>query len=92
MTNPELMLHNSNQSSLSNKDAMIYSKDKSINTTVRCLLRAGWSVKSRKRHLTITDGRYTVSVPTSPSDHRTALNWHSQIQRTTGVNLAALGC
>lgn len=62
---------------------MRYSSDKSINETVRQLLKAGWRIKSNNRHLRLeheTTHRL-ITVPQSPSDRRAALNWRSQIRK-----------
>lgn len=46
------------------------------------LLQSGWIVKSHNRHPRLTNGAgLTITVPSTPSDHRATLNWISQIRR-----------
>lgn len=58
-------------------------KNETIREVVLKLLKAGWQVKSRNCHLKLfnDDTRKTITVPLSPSDSRSALNWICQIKR-----------
>ena len=64
-----------------------YSASKRINTIVHRLLRAGWLALARKSHPRIKspDGKIVLTIPSSPSDWRSELNWISQA-RNSGVD------
>jgi len=61
-----------------------------INAIVKGLLKQGWCSLKVKGHPRIKspDGKITITVPISPSDHRVALNWISQLRRS-GVEVSA---
>lgn len=63
-----------------------YSASKRINAIVHRMLKAGWSALGRKSHPRIKspDGKLTLTIPSSPSDWRSELNWISQA-RNSGV-------
>lgn len=63
-----------------------YSTSDRINDIVKDLIKKGWSLIQGSRHarLRSPDGKVTVTVPKTPSDHRAALNWISQC-RNSGV-------
>lgn len=67
-----------------------YSACDRINRIVKELVNAGWEALRCKGHPRIKspDGKITLTVPGSPSDHRSALNWISQIRRL-GVAIPA---
>lgn len=54
-----------------------------IDKVARRLLKAGWIREERGVHVRLTapGGALTVTVPVTPSDHRSGLNWISQIRR-----------
>lgn len=61
---------------------MRYCRDKQINKLVANLLREGWQF-SRGKHgkLRTPSGRGFVTVPCTPSDHRTYQNLGLEIRR-----------
>jgi predicted RNA binding protein YcfA (HicA-like mRNA interferase family) len=62
---------------------MRYSRDKTINETVKRLLKDGWFVRSQNKHVTLKheSGKGTIVVPGSPSDGRSMQNWLHQVRR-----------
>ena len=60
-----------------------YSGCKAINEICKGMVKAGWLPKKSKKHsrLVAPDGKFTLTVPTSPSDHRAALNFISDVRR-----------
>ena len=61
---------------------MKYCACKDINSLVRTLVRQGWSFGRGGKHgkLRMPSGKYTLTVPTSPSDHRAFLNFKRDVQ------------
>lgn len=58
---------------------------KQYRTRVRALVRKGWVIEQRKRHLALVSPeqpRRVLMVPGSPSDHRAFQNWSKQVDRT----------
>lgn len=62
---------------------MRLSKDQLIDKVARGLIKAGWTIKSRNRHVRLEnpDTRQCITVPGSPSDRRVAQNWIHQLKR-----------
>ena len=60
-----------------------YSTCDIINKIVQALLKVGWRALKGRGHprLKSPDGKLTITVPKTPSDHRSSLNWISQIRR-----------
>lgn len=58
-------------------------KSEPILKTVKKLLDDGWEIKSKNKHMKLFNANtnQTITVPLTPSDLRSALNWHSQIRR-----------
>jgi predicted RNA binding protein YcfA (HicA-like mRNA interferase family) len=54
-----------------------------VTKIVRRLVDVGWSLDRGTRHhrMRSPDGKINLTVAGSPSDHRAALNWISQIRR-----------
>lgn len=61
---------------------MKYCSCKDINSLVRVLVRQGWSFGwgGKRGKLRMPSGKYTLTVPTSPSDHRAFLNFKRDVQ------------
>lgn len=59
-------------------------KSETIRDAVKKLLANGWVIKSKNRHMKLfnENTKQTVSVPLTPSDNRSALNWLSQVRRS----------
>jgi len=70
---------------------MKYSANKEINTIVKEKVREGWPFKWGRKHgrLTHPQGFPTITVPKSPSDHRSAKNFRCEIKRVASQNLHA---
>lgn len=70
--------------------AQRYSTCNIINDIVKRLIRQGWEALKGRGHPRIKspDGKITITVPKTPSDHRSTMNWISQIRRC-GVELPA---
>lgn len=66
-----------------------YSTSELINAAVRNLIKAGWRALKINGHLKVKspDGKTTLVVPTSPSDHRAGMNWIAHAKRM-GVEVA----
>ena len=64
------------------------SKDKAIDAVVRRLLKTGEWVVKQGRHVRVENvtSRRCITVPRTPSDHRAAQNWLSQV-RNLGVQV-----
>lgn len=61
-----------------------YSRCKIIDAIVRNLLKTGeWAVKSKNRHYRLENEKtkLCITVPGSPSDHRSTQNWIHQLKR-----------
>jgi len=58
---------------------------------VQRLIELGWRLYRGARHQRVEspDGRMTITVPGTPSDHRATRNWISQIRRQ-GVPVCVL--
>lgn len=67
---------------------MKYSKDKNINLTVKQLVKDGWEFKWGGKHGRIKHprGYPTITVPKSPSDRRSSLNFHQDIKKVFNLN------
>lgn len=67
-----------------------YSTCDIINKIVRALLKLGWQALKGRGHprLKSPDGKLTITVPKSPSDHRSTQNWIHQLKRN-GVAIPA---
>lgn len=61
----------------------MYSKNREIDREVRKLIAAGWTFRRGGKHgrLLSPEGRMALTVPVTPSDHRSPLNFRSQIRR-----------
>jgi len=61
-----------------------YSTDERVNAIARRMVASGWERLRNNGHWRIRspDGRVTVTVPRTPSDHRAGLNWISNLRRT----------
>lgn len=61
---------------------MRYCSAKEINAIVAELVRDGWSFRKRAGHgkLRPPQGRPTLTVPSSPSDHRAWLNFRRDVR------------
>lgn len=72
---------------------MRYSRDATINKTVEELLKSGWVIKSRSRHLRIVEPnlKLTITVPGTPSDRRAVQNWLHQARNTIAQRMLAYG-
>jgi predicted RNA binding protein YcfA (HicA-like mRNA interferase family) len=68
-----------------------YSRCAEIDGIVRRLLRSGWTFRRGGKHGRVTspDGRAFVTVPTTPGDRRTPLNFMRDVRRcmAAGVSL-----
>jgi hypothetical protein len=62
---------------------MKYCSCKEINALVTALVRQGWSFCRGGKHgkLRMPSGKRTLTVPTSPSDHRAFLNFRRDVHR-----------
>jgi len=62
---------------------MKYCASKDLNNLVKQLVRMGWSFSRGSRHgrLSSPDGGPVLTVPGSPSDHRTLQNFRSDVRR-----------
>lgn len=67
-----------------------YSANELVNDIATRLVQSGWERLHKNRHwrLRSPDGKTTVTVPGSCSDHRAGLNWRSQL-RHIGVEIPA---
>ena len=65
-----------------------FSTCKVIDGIAQSLIKNGWVIKSKNRHLRLFNPctRQTITVPGSPSDPRATENWLHQIRRS-GVQL-----
>lgn len=60
---------------------MRYCKDKRINELVSSLVRSGWVfTKGRHGKLKTPCGQRFITIPCTPSDHRTLLNIHRDLR------------
>ena len=61
-----------------------YSKCKIIDKIAKGLVKMGWIVKSKNRHLRLEnpETKQCITVPGSPSDHRVTQNWIHQVRRS----------
>jgi hypothetical protein len=62
---------------------MRFSRDPLIEKEARRLEKSGWVALNGGKHkrLRSPDSKHTITVPGSPSDHRSALNWLHQLRR-----------
>jgi len=62
---------------------MRYSKDRDIDGTVKELIKQGWRFYQGRKHGRIKHprGQATITIPKTPSDHRSAINFSSQVRR-----------
>lgn len=60
-----------------------YSESELINKVAKDLVKAGWESKVCKKHPRLRNPAtgQVITIPKTPSDHRSALNWISQIRR-----------
>jgi ribosomal protein L30E len=61
-----------------------YSRCKTIDAIVRNLLKTGeWIIKSNNRHYRLENEntKHCITVPGTPSDRRSTLNWIHQLKR-----------
>lgn len=67
---------------------MMYSKSREIDRIVRALVAAGWSFRRGGKHgrLRSPEGRTALTVPVTPSDHRSPANFRSQVRRVKAVS------
>ena len=67
-----------------------YSTSDAINRIVKGLIKNDWTLVRCNRHprLQSPDGRTTLTVPMTPSDHRAEKNWIHQLRRQ-GVEVTA---
>jgi predicted RNA binding protein YcfA (HicA-like mRNA interferase family) len=67
-----------------------YSTCDIINKIVKALLKLGWQSLKGRGHprLKSPDGQITITVPKTPSDHRSTQNWIHQLKRS-GVAIPA---
>ena len=65
-----------------------YSTCEIINRIVKELIKLGWAALPVRGHprLKSPDGKITITYSKTPSDHRTAHNWISQLRRC-GVDI-----
>jgi predicted RNA binding protein YcfA (HicA-like mRNA interferase family) len=71
-----------------------YSNNDRINDVARYLInKAGWEKLHNNKHwrLRSPDGKTTITVPHSPSDHRSGLNWMSHLRHTGVIIPTTLG-
>lgn len=66
-----------------------YSTSNEIDTEVRPLLALGWTYRRGAKHGRVIspDGRAAVTVPGTPSDRRSSLNFVRDLKRATISNL-----
>lgn len=70
------------------------SKSMPVNQTVLELVKMGWVVRTGGRHpLVVSPKGCRIAIPTTPSDHRSGLNFRSFVRRVQGYKLknSALG-
>lgn len=62
---------------------MMYSKNKEINDLVQKLVALGWQFRRPGKHgrLSHPSGRATLTVPISPSDRRSHLNFRCDLRK-----------
>lgn len=62
---------------------MKYCSNKDIDQMIRQLIRQGWCFQRGGKHarLTSPNGRRSLTVPTSPSDHRSINNFRRDLRR-----------
>lgn len=62
---------------------MKYCACKEIDQLVKGLIRQGWSYRRGGKHgrLSSPNGRATLSVPRTPSDHRAFLNFRRDVRQ-----------
>ncbi len=62
---------------------MMYSKSREIDRIVRSLVAAGWTFRRGGKHgrLKSPQGTSALTVPITPSDHRSPANFRSQVRR-----------
>lgn len=61
---------------------MRVSKDSRIVAFVDALVADGWTIESgRPHHKIVSPTGWRHAIPGTPSDHRSALNWISQVRR-----------
>ena len=55
-----------------------------INSIAKNLVKMGWIVKSKNRHLRLenSETKQRITVPGSPSDRRVTQNWIHQLKRS----------
>lgn len=65
---------------------MKYCSNKEIDQLVRHLVRQGWSFCYGGKHgrLSHPSGIPTLTVPKSPSDHRSLHNFRREVRKSTG--------
>lgn len=61
---------------------MKYCNSKEINILVKQLILNGWAFRRGGKHgrLTVPSGKRTLTVPTTPSDRRAALNFRRDVR------------
>ena len=66
---------------------MKYCSCKKINALVKALVRQGWSFCRGGKHgkLRIPRGKFTLTVPSSPSDHRAFLNFSRDVHHALSL-------
>ena len=67
---------------------MKYSRNPTIDAAARKLIKSGeWFFKSNKCHAKLEhfETHQCITIPDSPSDHRSEKNWFAQLRRL-GVN------
>ena len=64
-----------------------YSKSPEIDAKVKELVHDGWRVFRGGAHYRVVhpEGKYTLTVPGTPGDHRTVQNWFAQYRRAEAV-------
>lgn len=68
---------------------MRYSRDQNINRLVAELVGIGWTYrKGRHGKLRTPDGRYFVTIPCTPSDHRSFLNLKRDLRQVVATLFA----
>lgn len=72
---------------------MKYSGCKEIDSLVRSLVRSGWTYRRGAKHGRVfsPDGKSAVTVPGTPSDRRTPLNFVRDVRRACGSRLGVTG-
>lgn len=68
---------------------MRYSRCAEIDGLVRRLIRSGWTFRRGGKHgwVVSPDGRASVTVPGTPSDWRTPLNFIRDVRRSGGASM-----